>query len=226
MLFCHLVFIMDFYNCENSKRRLHDSSFNNHPQKMSSGSDGLHWIIAILIFTTVLLAGDGGEGRRQAGAGLGGISTINIHMILGILILVLLIIRLVVRFVTQRPAWASTGNAIFNKIGELTHWGLYLLTFGMTITGIILATQTNRLEGLFGLAGNQPADQFTPGRFPPPGQFRDGGGFRFGLGGLHGMIWTLLLLLILLHVGAAFYHQFFIKDKLLRRMWFGKRYEA
>ncbi len=49
------------------------------------------------------------------------------------------------------------------------------------------------------------------------------GEFRFGLGGLHGMIWVLLLLSILLHVGAALYHQFFIKDNLFKRMWFGKQ---
>ena len=46
---------------------------------------------------------------------------------------------------------------------------------------------------------------------------------RFGLGGLHGMIWVLLILLILLHVGAALYHQFFIKDNLLGRMWYGRQ---
>jgi len=176
----------------------------------------LHWIIAILIFVNVLLAAGGDEGGRQVGAaGLAGIPTINIHMSLGILILVLLIIRLVLRFATQHPAWASTGNALLNKIGELTHWGLYLLTFGMTITGILLASQSNRLARLFGLP-DSPAPRFTPG------QFR-GGGFR--LGGLHGMIWILLGLLVLLHIGAALYHQFFLKDNLLKRMWFGKRYE-
>ena len=185
----------------------------------------LHWIIAILIFVNVLLAAGGDEGGRQVGAaGLAGIPTINIHMILGILILTLLIIRLVVRFVTRHPAWASTGNAFLNKVGELTHWGLYLLTFGMTITGIILVTQTNRLAQIFGLTGARPTERFTPGQFPAPGQFR-GGGLRFGLGGLHGMIWVLLLVLILLHVGAALYHQFFLKDNLLKRMWLGKQDE-
>ena len=39
---------------------------------------------------------------------------------------------------------------------------------------------------------------------------------------MHGFIAPALFLLILLHVGAAFYHQLFIKDKLLSRMWYGK----
>jgi cytochrome b561 len=36
----------------------------------------------------------------------------------------------------------------------------------------------------------------------------------------------LLLLLILLHIGAALYHQFLKKDHLLGRMWFGKQTES
>ncbi|MGZ6317410.1 MAG: cytochrome b/b6 domain-containing protein [Anaerolineales bacterium] len=37
------------------------------------------------------------------------------------------------------------------------------------------------------------------------------------------MSWTLLLLLVILHIGASLYHQFFRKDNLLGRMWFGSR---
>jgi cytochrome b561 len=40
---------------------------------------------------------------------------------------------------------------------------------------------------------------------------------------VHGTMFSLLFILILVHVGAAFYHQFILKDRLLSRMWFGKR---
>jgi cytochrome b561 len=39
----------------------------------------------------------------------------------------------------------------------------------------------------------------------------------------HGLIATLLVALIVLHIAAAIYHQVVLKDGLLRRMWFGKR---
>jgi cytochrome b561 len=39
----------------------------------------------------------------------------------------------------------------------------------------------------------------------------------------HGLIAIGLVALIALHVVAAFYHQFVLKDGLLRRMWVGKR---
>ncbi len=129
-------------------------------------------------------------------------------MIFGIVVLVLLIVRLFVRWRTQHPEWLTAGNRFFDWVGNATHWGLYVLTFAMTITGIILADQRGILARVFGI-----------GSTPAPGSFRRGG---FSLGMFHGGTWTLLLLLILLHVGAALYHQFIRKDHLLQRMWFGK----
>jgi len=147
---------------------------------------------------------------QQEGA-QGIFSTIGIHMIFGLVVLALLIVRLIVRWTTKHPKWASTGNKFFDWVGGLTHFGLYLLTFGMVITGIILADQRGILARTFGI-----------GSTPMPGSFGRGG---FSLGFLHGGIWTLLLLLIILHVGASLYHQFIVKDNLLGRMWFGKKNE-
>ncbi len=202
----------------------------------------LHWLIAILIFGAFFLAqaneGDGerfrpGQGNfpspgqsgnpstnsqpgnppqggfpQQAGQNI--FSTIGIHMIVGITVLVLLVMRLLVRWRTKHPEWASTGNKFFDWVGNLTHFGLYVLTFAMVITGIILADQRGILARTFGI-----------GSTPTPGSFRRG----FSLGMFHGGIWVLLILLIALHVGAALYHQFILKDNLLGRMWFGKSAE-
>ena len=143
-------------------------------------------------------------------------STIGIHMIFGLVVLVLLIIRLIVRWTTKHPDWATAGNKFFDWIGVLTHWGLYLLTFAMVITGIVLADQRGILARTFGI-GSTP----TPGSFGRGGFGRGG----FSIGFLHGGVWALLVLLMALHIGAALYHQFIIKDNLLARMWFGKKEE-
>ncbi len=233
------------------------------PKRYHPALVALHWLIFILIFATayfVLVAG--GEGRRQASLTIAGLPSIGIHMILGLLVLVLLIVRLVVRLTTRHPDWATAGNRFLDLMGALTHWGLYIFTFAITITGLILAIQTNRLNRVFnpssafagGFAARQsqagqvpPAGGFQPGQLPPaagsqPGQpsqlgqfprggdrpggfeggFREGGGFS--LGAFHGLSWALLLLLLVVHVGAALYHQFLRKDGLFGRMWFGKRY--
>ena len=224
------------------------SSAITGPKRYHPALVALHWLIAIMIFGAFFLVQGNEGGRERFGPGQGNfpppglqqnnpsqnaqpgnppqgfpqggfpqqgsrsiLSRIGIHMILGITVFVLLIIRLIVRWVTKRPAWASTGNKFFDWVGELTHLGLYVLTFLMVITGIILADQRGLLARIFGI-----------GSTPTPGSFRRGG---FSLGFFHGGIWTFLILLIALHVTAALYHQFTLKDNLLGRMWFGKRNE-
>jgi cytochrome b561 len=208
------------------------------PKRYHPAIVALHWIILILIFATAFFA-MGGEGGREGSISIAGFQPIAIHMVLGIIVLVLLIIRLFIRIFSKRPAWASTGNRFLDIIGELTHWALYFFTFAIVITGLILALQANRLARTFGIGSNTPP-QFQPGQFPPPNgrQFQprpfprsgEGGeGFRgeggFFLGAFHGLSWALLLLLIFFHASAALYHQFIVKDNLFGRMWFGKRYE-
>jgi len=151
----------------------------------------------------------GGFPQQRGNQGI--LSTIGIHMLFGLIVLLLLIVRLIVRWTTKHPEWSSAGNKFFDWVGVLTHWGLYILTFGMVITGIILADQRGQLARTFGI-----------GSVPVRGSFPRG---EFSLGMFHGGIWILLLLLILLHVGAALYHQFIVKDNLLGRMWYGKKNE-
>lgn len=212
----------------------------------------LHWLIAALIVLTAFLALGGGEreGFRAGGFSLFGLPAISLHMVLGLLVLILLLVRLVVRWRTGKPDWASTGSGFLDKVGVVTHWALYVFTFAITITGLILAVQTNRLSRIFTPAGSNGAFAFRqsqggalaqpgpsqPGQLPPSGQLRAGGdrpgglegGFAreggFFLGAFHGLSWIILLLLVILHVGAALYHQFLRRDGLLGRMWFGRRY--
>src|SRR5512142_2920044 len=104
------------------------------PRRYHPALVALHWLIAILIFGTALLA-QGNEGGRERGEGRnfrppasqpgnlpqpgfpqGGFppqagnqnifSRIGIHMIAGIAILALLLIRLIVRWTTKHPDWA------------------------------------------------------------------------------------------------------------------------
>ena len=50
--------------------------------------------------------------------------------------------------------------------------------------------------------------------------FLNGGQGSFFMGAFHSLSWFALFLLIALHIGAAFYHQFLVRDNLLGRMWF------
>jgi cytochrome b561 len=127
------------------------------------------------------------------------------HAYIGIFITILLVARLIVLFTTKRPAPADAGNSFLNFVARAVHFLLYFLLLGMAVSGLGLFQSAN-LPAIFRGAIPYPQDFFV---YLP----------RIG----HGLISTVLLLLILLHVGAAFYHQFFLKDNLLSRMWFGKR---
>lgn len=181
---------------------------SNFPKRYNPILVSLHWLITLLVVAAIftLGGGEGGEGG-EGGASIisGAASSTGLHMLIGITVLVLMAVRLLVRWRTAKPEWATTGNAFLNKIGEWTHYALYFFTFSITVTGIALALQTNRLTSLFnGGAGGE------------------GEGVRFGLGAFHGVSWFFLLLLILLHVAGALYHQYIIKDNIFSRMWFGK----
>ena len=158
------------------------------PQRYHPALVGLHWLVLLLIVGTVLsLAGSEGEGR-------GGGSLLP-HMVLGTLVLVLLAVRLLVRWRTQKPAWLSSGSALLDVVGHLTHFGLYFFAFTMTLSGL----------GVVFLGGGR-------------GEMEGGGGFVLPL--LHGLSWLILMLLMALHSGAALYHQFVLNDEVFSRMWF------
>lgn len=82
----------------------------------------LHWLLALMI-VLALIAGNvlldavpNNDPQKIAG--------LRNHMSLGIAIGVLMLLRLVVRFVTQKPPHADTGNAMLNLAGQAAHWGL------------------------------------------------------------------------------------------------------
>ena len=164
----------------------------------------LHWIVALLIFF-MLAAGKLVLLMMPNTAEK--ILPLTGHVVTGILILVLLVIRYIVRTVTPKPAPADAGHPLLNRIGVVTHYLLYLAAFGMVLSGLGMAQASNLFQVLFRSSGLSLPENFWV--YPP----------RIG----HGITATVLILLILLHIGAAFYHQFIRRDNLLARMWFGKR---
>ncbi len=165
----------------------------NTPQRYHPIMVVLHWLTVILILGAGFLVSDEGGGR----------SPIDIHMILGALLLVTMIIRLTVRFIVKRPAWANTGNQFLNRLGELVHLSLYFFAFLILIFGGLIASQRNLIGYVIGTGS----------------VVRGGLG---AIGAIHHLGWFAIVLLLFLHIGGALYHQFIIKDNLMNRMWFGK----
>ena len=172
------------------------------PKRYHPAHVALHWLIALLVFMMlgigkIVMPGVTPDDPQKP-------MMLQSHTYIGGAIAVLLIIRLVMRFTVRRPAAADAGNAFLNFLARAVHFLLYLLLIGMALSGLGLYQMAN-LPAVF--SGAQPYPQNFFDFLPRQG---------------HGLTSWLLLGLVLLHFGAALYHQFIRKDNLLARMWFGK----
>jgi cytochrome b561 len=160
----------------------------------------LHWLTALLVFMPLLVGffvfartPDAQEAQM-----------LGMHKWIGIILGVVVILRVVTRFVFKRPAPADAGHPALNLLGKVVHFFLYVAIFGMLFTGDSL-DEAYGLERIMAGNGTMPENLFVyPERL------------------LHGNAAYILAALVVLHIGAALYHQFIRKDNLLARMWYGK----
>ncbi len=173
------------------------------PKRYHPALVGLHWFMALFILMMLAVGrlvfpSLSGDPTRES-------EMVRTHMFIGMFLLVLVIVRFIVRLRTPKPAPATTGNAFLDKVGVATHYLLYFFIFQMAMSGVgtMLAAQLTPI-----LSGSVIAIPDHLLDFPPYA--------------VHGLTSWLLLALLALHIGAAFFHQFIRKDNLFARMWFGK----
>ncbi len=135
------------------------------------------------------------------------IRVLLVHMAAGMAILALMVVRFIVRMFTSRPASATTGHPFLDRIAPVTHYGFYVMVLLMVGTGYATAILAGLNRTVFQGSGDPLPENFAV--YPP---------FI-----AHGYIALVLAGFIVLHVLAALYHQFVRRDRLFRRMSFGRR---
>lgn len=165
----------------------------------------LHWTVALLVITNLILGGQIAD--HIADTDPHKLSYLKIHMIIGGTVLVLMVIRLFVRISTPKPPPVVTKHPFLDKLAKFVQYGMYVLVIVGAASGIVLSMEANLPAIVFQHNGQPlPTDWFVyPARI------------------VHGVLMGLLGLFVLLHVSGAIYHQFILKDHLLRRMSFGKK---
>jgi cytochrome b561 len=128
------------------------------------------------------------------------------HMIGGVFILLLMLVRFFVRARTKHPAPASTGSPVLDRLAWVSHRLFYVAVLGMAGSGIVMALQTGLPAIVFDGGGVLPVDFWV-----------------FPIRTVHYLFSRVLMALIALHVAGALYHTLILKDGLLRRMFFGRR---
>jgi cytochrome b561 len=173
----------------------------NSPKRYHPLQITLHWLVVLLVFAAFVI-GKSMSGQPNDDAKL---TPLAFHMAVGVITFLVIVYRFVMRQRLPKPEHVTAGNPFFDWIGKAVHYALYLLVFLMAVSGVSLSVQAGLAPIVFGGSGTLPTDFFD-----------------FTARMMHGFIAPALVLTMLLHVGAAFYHQFMLKDNLLSRMWYGK----
>jgi len=160
----------------------------------------LHWLSALLLIIMLFMGSFVLQNLPNDAEKTG---PIKVHMIVGGVIALVMLFRLIMKWVTAQPKPKKTWHRFFDFSANVAHLSLYVLIFMMWGSGVALAITANIPDVVFDGIGTLPPDfSVYPARH------------------LHGLLGVLLSFLVGLHILAALYHQFIIKDKLFSLMWF------
>lgn len=173
------------------------NNVNPTVKKWSVSSRIFHWISAILLVVTwvLILLYDNTDSKVYIG----------LHKAFGISLLFWMIARVINRVFTKAPP-----AALMPKwqviISQLTHFGLYALLIAMPVAGLLMSVYGGRPVDMFGLF--QIPVFLTPDRSAA----------RFFNDVHTDIIWPMIVVFTLAHIGAALFHQFVKKDNLIGRI--------
>jgi len=125
------------------------------------------------------------------------------HTSIGSAILFFIVLRLVWR--VAKPVPLLTMPTWQTRLANFTHAGLYFLVVLMTFLGFASTGYLGWTVKLFGVV-------------PIPAIAEKGAAWGHTSGDIHDLLVYVLLGFIILHIGAAFYHHFYLRDRVLQRM--------
>jgi len=178
----------------------------NTSSEFGSLAKWLHWLIALGIFALIYL------GLEQSGMERGPDKQAvrDLHGSIAILVFVLMTIRIIWRFMNDVPAHPD-GTPAWQRAGAtLVHWGIYAAVFLQLISGPITVATGGRSIAFF--------DLFSIAL--PVAQNEDKHHFYEEI---HETVWIIISALLVVHILAALYNHFVLKNDVLRRMTVGVR---
>lgn len=172
--------------------------------KSTSGRYGtvaitIHWLTALLIvllFATGLLAAAQVDPAAK-------VALLRAHIPLGAGVLLLTLFRIVWWWLADRHPAPPTDQPTWQQwLAKAVHVGLYLVVLVTASSGIATIVLSGALPAIIGSATLPNLETVLPRA-------------------VHGIVSKLMLGLLVLHVGAAIYHQFIRRDHLMARMGIG-----
>ena len=175
-----------------------------HPLEWNGFTKFLHWTIAILIIIIAVigLTHDAFDQDTKR-------TIMGIHKALGATVLVLMSVRLIWNILTPSPGRNALTPVWQHMVAKLVHWGIYIAVFMQAISGWRMSN-----------AGGRPVSYF--GWFDLPTITAKSKEVAEQMHEVHETVFWVLAALLVLHIAAAAYHQYFLRDNLIARMLPGK----
>lgn len=162
----------------------------------------IHWVTAAMVIG-LMIAGSRAADMTDPEAKA---ALLRIHAPMGTAVLVLTLVRIGWWLLADtRPAEPAGVPRLQALAAKAVHGLMYLALLGLAGSGIAMIALSGAGDILFGTA---------PGPLPDFWDFAP----RYG----HAAMAWLMGAVVVLHVGAALYHQVVLKDRLLARMGIGK----
>ncbi|GAB4575726.1 MAG: cytochrome b [Rhodothalassiaceae bacterium] len=181
------------------------SAMRSSSDRWGSGAMAFHWIVALLVI------GQWGLGyvMHEFVENLEDKYVLyQLHKSIGFTLFLIVIARILWRLSERAtPQVPASATRLERLLAHATHVGLYLLLLLMPISGWI-STETSKLDIptiIFGL-------------FTLPDPFGPNETLHELFEEVHEILAFLLVILLVLHIGAALRHHFLLKDDVLRRM--------
>lgn len=133
----------------------------------------------------------------------------GVHKALGLTILAFVLLRLIWRWVNVTPLEPGDLPRWQVLAARLSHWALYGLMLAIPLSGWLMSSMAGRDVSYFNL--------FHIPAFTAPDKMW---AKRFDL--VHIVLTKILIGMLFLHVAAAFYHLLVRRDRIMRRMGWGK----
>jgi cytochrome b561 len=183
-------------------------SSSSPAQRLSYGLSlrSLHWLIAAIILLAIALGVIAIELPRGPLRG----DVLTLHKSLGVTAFVLLIPRLIVRWIEKAPAYVPPLGALTHAASSLVHLALYALMILLPLTGYLHSEAGNHGFYWFWL-------------FPTPNFVAPDEALEHATGTAHYFLALLVGAALIAHIGAACWHAWVRKDSVLTRMWPGSR---
>lgn len=177
-------------------------SLKNTDDRWGTVSQGLHWLIVVLILGLGVVGLVMGELPKTPKY----FWVYTMHKSFGITVLVLMLLRLGWRLYAGAPKPVAGTPGWQHTIASLTHFLLYVLALGIPLSGWLYDSAS----------GLRPFKFF--GLFAMPKLVAPDDALKALAHALHEWGFWLLIALVAAHAGAAFYHHLFQHDATLARM--------